>query len=117
MKKKDCFEEVNVELALELLGGYEQVYKKLIESFLTNQEHLVDDIKKNLLTNRIEARRLVHSCKGISKNIGAMSLYDITKDFEVAIIEEEEALIEKYMQEFEQVYTKVISELKSIEFN
>jgi len=113
----DQLEVVDVSLALDMMGGNEFIYQKVIESFISNQASLIEDINVNLETDKGEARRLVHSCRGIAKNIGSLKLYEVASSLEEAIINDMEALIEFYCNEFEDIFNKVIVELKTIQFN
>ena len=115
--KQYKFEMVNVEAALELIGGYEQIYKKLVQSFLENQNRLVEDVEAYLRTNQAEARRLVHSCKGIATNLGAFQLYEVTKELEVAIVNNDQPSIQAYFELFRTIFPKVYMELSSIEWD
>lgn len=110
----DQLEVVDVSLALDMMGGNELIYQKVIDSFISNQCNLVEDINENLETDKSEARRLVHSCKGIAINIGSPKLYDVATALEEAILDDMEALIEFYCNKFEDIFNKVIVELKMI---
>ncbi|ERJ13023.1 Hpt domain-containing protein [Haloplasma contractile] len=110
------YQSVNVDSALELLGGYKKIYNKIAEQFLENQRNLVSEIKFNLKNDYDleEARRLVHSCKGISKNLGANQLYEISTKFEVAIIDQDKKMIKQHMKEFKKEFKVVLSELRKV---
>ena len=113
----DNLKAVDVNLALNLMGGYEQVYRKVVDSFLTTQENLIQNVEYNLGRDYDEARRLVHSCKGISKNIGSEKLYEVCAYLEKAIIDRNEALIEFYFTDFKIIFTQVINDLTKIKFD
>jgi HPt (histidine-containing phosphotransfer) domain-containing protein len=105
---------INVDEALELIGGYEQIYKKLIKTFIENQKELIPQVKEALNENNLdEARRLVHSCKGISKNLGASHLYEIASQFEVAILNNVPYLND-YLQKFEMIFKQSYQELETL---
>ncbi len=107
---------VDTSLALDLMGGYEQIYQKVIESFLENQTNLIEEVEENLINNMDEARRLVHSCKGISKNIGSLPLYQISSLLEQAIMTRDSLLIDAYFKDFKTIFLQVLSDLKKIQF-
>jgi HPt (histidine-containing phosphotransfer) domain-containing protein len=107
---------VDVNLALELISGYEQIYQKLILAFQENQSNLIEDIKKHLDNDLNEARRLVHSCKGISKNIGSLPLYEVTSALESAIINRDSELINIYFVKFQVIFEQVLVDLNNIQF-
>jgi HPt (histidine-containing phosphotransfer) domain-containing protein len=107
-------EMINVDEALELIGGYEQIYKKLIKTFLENQKNLITEIKEAFTNgDHQEAIRLVHSCKGISKNLGASKLYDIAAQLEIAILNND-SYQNDYLQKFEVVFKKSYKELETL---
>ncbi len=109
---------IDTNLALNLMGGYEQIYQKVIDSFLVNQSRLVEGIEKHLATKNLrEARRLVHSCKGISKNIGSEQLYIVAKELELALISEKQSLIDGALDDFKLLFEQVIEDLKKIKFD
>lgn len=107
---------IDVEMALSLINGYESIYQKIIGTFMENQKDLVETIKKLLPHNLEEARRLVHSCKGISKNLGSLPLHEVSLKLEQAILDKDYKLIEVYFQEFEQVFRDVLRDLTKIQF-
>lgn len=110
-------EEVDVKLALNMMGGYEVVYQKVVQSFLLNHQSVINGIKNNLNYNKKEARRIVHSYKGISKNIGSEKLYEVSKEFEQVIIDNNEPLINDYFKIFEVIFNKVVNDLQKIKFD
>ncbi|NLG81580.1 MAG: Hpt domain-containing protein [Bacilli bacterium] len=107
---------IDVEMALSLINGYESIYQKIIGSFMENQKNLIQTIKNLLPNNLDEARRLVHSCKGISKNLGSLPLYDVSAKLEQAILNGNLELIDKYFQMFQQVFQDVLHDLTKIQF-
>lgn len=117
MIRSNNLEYINVGDALKLLGGYEQIYKKLVDTFIDNQKDLIYEVEEKLASNdRKEARRLVHSCKGISKNLGANRLYEESADFELAILNEEETneSLQSYFIRFKEVFEMTYQELQEI---
>lgn len=117
MDTNDDLKVVDVNLALDMMGGNEQIFLKVIDSFLESQSNLIVNISNSLHNDMNEARRLVHSCKGISQNIGSLKLYDVASAFETAILGNEKALVEHYFSEFEAVFHQVFHELKKIKLN
>ncbi|MDF2700576.1 MAG: two-component system histidine kinase / response regulator [Haloplasmataceae bacterium] len=109
-------EVVDIKLALEMIGGYEQVYHKVIDCFLETNCNLIQDVTYQLDNNIDEARRLVHSCKGISENIGSRLFFEVSKNFELAIINQDKELINDLFTEFKVVFNTVVKDLKKIMF-
>lgn len=110
------FEYINVHEALKLIGGYEDIYRKLVHAFIENQRDLIIRIEDRLEIDRPEVRRLVHSIKGISQNLGAKQLYEISAKFEEAIINEaSDAILEGHFETFKDIFWKTYEELKLID--
>ena len=107
---------VDVDMALSLMNGLEQIYRKIVKTFLHEQKNLIEDIEISLSCNYDEARRLVHSCKGISKNIGSNQLYEVSAELEKAIMECDQELIAYYFSNFKEVFKQVVTDLKNIKF-
>jgi HPt (histidine-containing phosphotransfer) domain-containing protein len=105
---------INVEEALELMGGYKQIYLKVIQQFIENNATIIEDLEYHLKEDLKEARRLVHSCKGIARNIGSHDLYEVSKEFELAILNNEEKLTQEYLKQFKETIQGVMADLKQI---
>lgn len=111
----DDLKVVDVNLALDLIGGNEQIYHKVIAVFLENQRHLIEEIENKIEKNIDDVRILVHSCKGISKNIGSIELYEVSSLFEKAIIERNPDLINHYLKQFTLIFSQVLQDLEKIQ--
>lgn len=107
---------IDINLALNLLEGYEQIYQMIVLSFLENESNLIERIESNLPHKFEEARRLVHSCKGISKNLGSLPLYEIALELELALIEHNLDLVELYLPKFKSIFYEVLTDLAKIQF-
>lgn len=74
---------INTEQGLYRVNGNEKLYKKVLLLFLDKNRNIMDDIIKAINNNELEtAHHLVHSLKGVSGNIGAMTLYELSKSVE-----------------------------------
>lgn len=111
----DHLNVVDVNFALDLIDGNEQIYHKVIAVFLENQSHLIEEIENKLETNLDDVRILVHTCKGISKNLGSIKLYEIASLFEKAIIERNHDLINHYFKQFAGIFSQVLQDLNKIQ--
>ncbi len=111
----DSLNVVDVDLALNLMNGYEQIYFRVIQTFLENHGCLVENLEKCLEKDLDEARRLVHSCKGISKNIGSLPLYEVSEAFEQAIVNRNSNLINFYYIKFKAIFNQVLQDLRKIQ--
>ena len=71
--------------AIEQLGGSIRLFRKLAEGFILNYHQVDESIMEQYDNNLSEARRLAHSMKGLSGNLGAGSLLDRAKDLELSL--------------------------------
>ncbi len=61
--------------ALQRLGDDEEIYTQILKTFLTEHVNDLDKINKTLIDNDFDdAKRMVHTLKGVSGNIGAYTL-------------------------------------------
>lgn len=80
--------EINIQDALLQLGGSVKLYKTLIKGFLDKYPGIGNEIKTALLNNEFEeARRIAHTMKGLSGNLGANRLHLKAKNLENSIID------------------------------
>ncbi len=69
--------------ALARLDGDEELYKMVIETYVEDIPLQIDNLRKAAETgNAEEVRRLAHSIKGASANIGALAIRDLALDLE-----------------------------------
>lgn len=116
MSQSQRYKYVDIDEALKLIGGYEEIYRKLVRAFLENQKELIAYIDERLSNDLKEVRRAVHSVKGISQNLGAMRLYDVAHQLEKAIVDEVGMdVITIYYDEFKAVFLGTFEELKAID--
>ncbi len=103
---------VSKELGLSTMGGLDSIYNKIVSAFVENNQHLISDISSALVGYSKEAHRLVHSIKGIAKNIGSEQLSEVSTNFENAILEKNKDEITKQFGEFKEVFQGVMNELE-----
>lgn len=78
--------DLNLKDALVNLGGSLSLYRTLVQGFKDKYSNIDDDIKSQLLEFDIEdARRLAHSMKGLSGNLGASELQNCSRLLEEVI--------------------------------
>lgn len=78
--------DLNLKDALVNLGGSVSLYRTLVQGFKDKYSNIDDDIKSQLLKYDIEdARRLAHSMKGLSGNLGASELQNCSRLLEEVI--------------------------------
>ncbi len=102
---------VDKNLGISTMGGHENIYNKFINAFVENNKNLISDISSLLVGYKDEARRLVHSIKGVSLNVGSKKLNDISTLFETAIMENDIEKMQSGFVEFKSVFSNVMNEL------
>lgn len=98
---------IHYDEALERLGNSDMLYGKLIEGFINKYEHVILEYQQ--LTQREsfeEARRLAHSLKGLTANIGANHLSAISKELEYAYRDQ--------TGDYENIISRYDTELKTV---
>lgn len=87
-ERKDPF--AGREDAIKNLGGLETIYYKHVEKFKTNYANTVDHLTELLEEkNYDEARRLVHSVKGLGGTLGMLDVMESSSELEKAILKGE----------------------------
>ncbi len=68
------------------VSGNVKLYRKLLLKFRSRYKHVMSNIQKAVETRDLEqARKLVHTLKGVSGNIGAQELYAASSDLGQAL--------------------------------
>ena len=87
---------LNIESALARMNNKKKLYLSILEKFYNNNQNIIAEIKITLEKEDYEtAKRLIHTLKGVSGNIGADSLHESTKLVEASIHEKDSGKIEK----------------------
>jgi len=97
------FINIDTKTGLSHMGGNKKLYLKILNDF----HHNYDDLKLENF-NEIELKRTLHTLKGLTANIGAKKLSDISKEIE-------KTLDKKLFTLFYDELYKVIDELKHIQ--
>lgn len=75
--------QLDIETALERLGGDERLYRQLLKRFLNRYRDLDNQIEQYLaLNDRVGLKRLGHSLKGLVASLGAQPLYLLCVELE-----------------------------------
>ncbi len=94
------FININTVTGLKHLAGNKKLYKKILNDFLNNYKAIkLED------SNKEEFKRLTHTIKGLSANIGAEALFSITEKLDET---QDRSLLPRFYDEL----TKVTDELK-----
>ena len=97
------FKYINKKIGLSFLDNDEKIYEKILKNFYETYKNL--DIKT---LNSDETKKILHVIRGLSENIGALSLHRAIKELE-------EDINENNINTFEQELKKVIQELSYLE--
>ena len=77
---------LDVDAALERLGGNIDLYRNVLKSFLSEIGETSDQLGHLLQNDKLaEARRLLHTLKGTAATLGAQTLADVAAQAEVAL--------------------------------
>ena len=96
---------INTQDALKRLGGRQKLYLRMLRAFVQTERQSGETLSKHLQNNEWEeARRLVHTVKGVSLTLGMTALADISVKLEKQLNEYQSPndLIEKFNQEIAQ---------------
>jgi len=103
------FTTIDTKKGLKLLAGNKKLYLKIVNDFYNNYLNLELD-----KLNDDEFKRTVHTLKGLSANIGATKLYEITKKLDET---QDKSLIYSWQVEMKKVLDELQSKLQLKEEN
>jgi PAS domain S-box-containing protein len=79
-------DEIDVELGLQRILGNKMLYLKMLRKYVAGQHNVVAEIRAALDSHdKQSAERIIHTIKGLSANIGAMSLQAKAAEIETLI--------------------------------
>jgi HPt (histidine-containing phosphotransfer) domain-containing protein len=110
--------KIDINVALAQLGGSKKLYKTLLLGFNSKYSEVDKDILSLAINNNMEdARRLSHSIKGLSGNLGASKLREYAFGLEKAFRDGDtyEDLYNIFSKELKEVVSEVEIVLKSME--
>lgn len=104
--------KIDTSEALAQLGGSEKLYKTLVNGFYDKYQHVDQEIESLIKDGNLEdARRLAHSIKGLSGNLGAKVLREKAMNLEYAIRDESGEMLTN-LDLFADELSDVISEVR-----
>jgi signal transduction histidine kinase/DNA-binding response OmpR family regulator len=107
------FDTIETENVLKNLSGNKKLYVRLINEFHNDFSKHCEKIEQALKEGNVDtALNLLHSLKGVSGNLGAMSLYEKTIDLEQQLRDNQKNNINKELEAFTDEFSKVIKELE-----
>ena len=100
---------IDLKSGLKRVMGNKKLYKKILLEFCSNFNNATDNLKQMIKDNNIEeAKRLVHTMKGISGNIGANDLYQSSTYLEKLVKDNNLNEIEKDINNFAEKLNEVL---------
>ncbi len=98
------FININTDSGLKHLAGNKKLYKKILNDFLKNYKAIkLED------SNKEEFKRLTHTIKGLSANIGADALFSITEKLDET---QDRSLLPQFYDELKKVTDELKEKLK-----
>lgn len=108
-------ESLDVEKGIALMGGKEDLYRRVLQKFAANQAGTDREIKAAMNMNDHQtALRLVHTLKGLAGNIGAQTLADRVIELEVVLKRAEENEYHAYLSRMSTELQKVVREISTL---
>lgn len=107
------FDKIDYKKGLEIVGGKEELYNKLINTFITEGVEKIDAIKSAFDSNDIKLfTTFVHGVKSAAAGIGAIVLSDKYKELEEFGKADKKDDINKVLDEYLNGYIQVIKALR-----
>lgn len=105
---------LNIEGALKRINNKKKLYLSILEKFYVNNQNIINELKAILEKGEQEtAERLIHTLKGVSGNIGADSLHELTKIVEESIHEKDSAKIEDGLNKLDSELKELFGDISS----
>lgn len=98
------FRYIDINTGLDYLGGDKKLYIEILGHFVARYKNFnIDDF------NDFEFKRATHTLKGLSQNIGALSLHTITKELDNT---QDKSLLGEFYYALEKLVDELIAKLK-----
>ncbi len=106
---------INQKLALSMLMNNQTIYYKLLKRFYEKYKDHPEILRNLFKTNDASFYRIVHDIKGISLNLGATKLFELSDLINSLYIQEEkieEMILDNFIKEFNVVNKEIYKILK-----
>ena len=101
---------INIEEALLRLGGNEQIFKTLLNKFISNPYY--EELCANMANNNLaEAKNNAHTIKGTAGNLALSALFESATALDSALKQGDDA--GPFFEEFQVIYEDTMTEIKS----
>lgn len=109
-------EFINTKRGLETFRGNKKLYKKVLLNFKKEYSSFLREIIDLLNKNeRSKAKDIVHPLKGLSGNLGAISLFEASKKLDSVILKYDNTLHNAILAKFANEIDKVLNDLKKLQ--
>jgi CheY-like chemotaxis protein/HPt (histidine-containing phosphotransfer) domain-containing protein/anti-sigma regulatory factor (Ser/Thr protein kinase) len=107
----DC---IDINDGLSHVGGKHKFYYDLLAQFLMNNQNYPEELVRSLRDDPQKARRMIHTMKGLSGNLGMRNLYELSKKLEKAIQnnEDQSSVLLSVKEEFEHIVRTIQTIIK-----
>jgi len=110
--KIPLLKNINTKDGLNRVNNNKELYQKLLLKFYNNNINLIEQLKKSYKTNNSEnALKLIHTIKGVSGNIGAIELFEATKEIETTLKNNSNNNIETLLDKYSIVLNNVLNDI------
>ncbi|MES9888325.1 MAG: response regulator, partial [Candidatus Sedimenticola sp. 6PFRAG1] len=107
---------INVRDARKHVGGNLKLYMQLLKKFQKNQSNVPEEVMKALEMGDLDtARRIAHTLKGVSGNLGARRLFESARDLEECIKKDSEDCVQRQMGEVREALGQVLEAIDQLE--
>ncbi|MES9962758.1 MAG: response regulator [Candidatus Sedimenticola sp. 20ELBAFRAG] len=107
---------INVRDARKHVGGNLKLYMQLLKKFQKNQSNVPEEVMKALEMGDLDtARRIAHTLKGVSGNLGARRLFESARDLEECIKKDSEDCVQRQMGEVREALGQVLEAIDELE--
>jgi diguanylate cyclase (GGDEF)-like protein len=106
---------IDVELGLSKVAGNKELYIRLLNKFLQSNRTIIDEIRKAINHKDFECvRKISHTIKGVSGNLGITELFESSSDLEKAAKECQMDSVETRFVRFSKELQMVLSSIDAM---
>ncbi|MES9935621.1 MAG: response regulator [Sedimenticola sp.] len=106
---------VEVANARKHVGGNLKLYMQLLKKFRKNQAGAADEVIQSLEAGDPDtARRIAHTLKGVSGNLGARRLFEAARDLEECIKKDDGACVQRQMPEVREALGQILEAIEKL---
>ncbi|WP_168203446.1 ATP-binding protein [Oceanispirochaeta crateris] len=104
---------INISIGLSHIAGNKSLYMSLLKDFLQGNKNFYQEVSSLLDSgNLTEAHRYAHTLQGVSGNIGAEELQELSKNLVDAIVAEKDEVLE-VLEKTDKLLSAILSDIES----